>query len=178
MHPQILQEYHSYLIGHPELVEALPTLRCATLSTILAEQCIDHVDWWVLDVEGMELDVVRGVKWDELTMSVIVVEADGRRPVKDAAVISTLTSAGFIYDGRIGRNDWFHHRSFEPSRGHATAPTNVYADKRDPSNTVKYVPQLPRGWAMFDVDGSHVYHLADPWQVTSVLPQIEDASTL
>lgn len=135
------------------------------LGAILSALCISHVDWWVLDVEGAELTVLRGVDWNAITIDVITVEADGGQPEKDAGVIALLRATGYVHDGRFSRNEWFHRRGFEPRRGHGQgAPRTIM------SNSVVVEP-LPQGWAVYQVDRTPMYHRAEPsWQSSEAAP--------
>lgn len=45
-----------------------------TMADILREYSIRHIDFFSLDVEGAELDVLRSIAWREVTFSVILVE--------------------------------------------------------------------------------------------------------
>ena len=46
-----------------------------TLSSVLSEVNVEHVDLFVLDVEGFELPVLSGIDFDQHDISHILVEA-------------------------------------------------------------------------------------------------------
>ena len=177
MDAALLRQYHGELVENRSRVDELPTLWCAPISALLRQHCVSHVDWWVLDVEGAELDVLRGVDWARVSVDVIVVEEDGRQPDKDAAVRSLLAAAGFIFDGKVRHNAWFRHASFHPHRGHSEAPTNVYSTGVEGyfsgGDLLKRVAPLPPGWAVFAVDRAIVYHTPEPWKLRRVAPTME-----
>jgi FkbM family methyltransferase len=113
---------------HPQLTDLTdlsryPSVACVPLSYILSEVDVQHVNLFVLDVEGAELSVLESVDWSSTVFDVIVVEADGNAPTKDQAVIDMLVGLGYVYEEHRHPNDWFLHRDFKPSS--RTAPVHV-----------------------------------------------------
>ena len=96
-------------------VAGFPEVTCEPLGAILKQFGIRHIDFFSLDVEGGELDVLRSIDWDFTRVSVIVVEADGRNKAKDLAVRDFLVDHGFQVHGHVNRNDWFVASDFMPS---------------------------------------------------------------
>jgi hypothetical protein len=47
---------------------------CQRLAPLLRRLGISHVNLWVLDVEGAELEILRGMDWHAVTFDVISVE--------------------------------------------------------------------------------------------------------
>ena len=141
--------------------------RCAPLSALLGDLCVTHIDWWVLDVEGAELVVLKGVDWSAVTIDVITVEASGTSPEKDAAVIELLVKAGYVHDGTVLRNDWFHASSYKPQwGGHLGGQA-----------TTVIFPQLKAllpGWVVYWSAGigKHYFHKNDPWELTMTPPKL------
>jgi hypothetical protein len=104
---------------HPQLVDrnfsSLPTVPCVPLGFILGLLGIQHINFYVLDVEGGELSVLEAVDFTQLSFDVIVIEADGGNPAKDKGVIDLLASKGYAYHGHVVRNDWFVRQGFHAS---------------------------------------------------------------
>ena len=71
---------------------------------------ISHIDLWVLDVEGGELEVLQSVDFAALVVDVLVVETDGTDNIKDGAVSELLAERGFANLGRVHQNTWFVNR--------------------------------------------------------------------
>ena len=74
--------------------------RCGTpLGLQLSRLGVRRIDYFTLDVEGQEADVVGSLDFGTLSIGVLVVEVrpDGTR----AAVISALMAAGMAYVGQI-----------------------------------------------------------------------------
>ncbi len=59
---------------------------CLPLDAVLNPLGIWHVNFFVLDVEGAELAVLKAIDFSRLSFDVLCVEADGMSPEKDAAV--------------------------------------------------------------------------------------------
>ena len=96
-------------------------MRVQSLLTMFA---VKHIDLWVLDIEGGELEAVRSVDWSIVTIDVICVEVgfEGEK-LKDDGVRDVLTAAGFTLHteimrpgGKTGGNWWFVHKSFTPMK--------------------------------------------------------------
>merc|ERR1712176_1531773 len=49
-------------------------MTCHTLSAILERYDVKHVDYLNLDVEGVELECLQGVRWDQVRIDVIGIE--------------------------------------------------------------------------------------------------------
>ena len=106
---------------HPELpagnFSSLPEVPCVPLGMLLGWLGMQHINLYVLDVEGGELMVLQSVDFSQLSFDVIAVEADGSNPEKDRAVIDLLVSKGYTHDnGTTRRNDWFSRKGFQPSQ--------------------------------------------------------------
>ena len=97
-------------------VNDLPTIQCLPLNAILSKLGFDHIDFWSLDVEGGEMEVLRTVDFNNVEVGVMTVEADSHSMKKNEEVRNLLTSKGFTYHGAIGNNDWFTGPSFVPPK--------------------------------------------------------------
>lgn len=69
---------------------------CLPLYDVLGPLGIQHINFYVLDVEGGELAVLKSLDFSLLSFDVIVVEADGTNVTKDEAVRQLLTGAGYM----------------------------------------------------------------------------------
>lgn len=97
-------------------VNDLPAVMCRPLAPVLGMFGISHVNIWVLDVEGAELEVLEAIDFTAVSFDVIFVEADGGNPEKDAGVIALLKRQGFVHHGNLLRSDWFVRKGFTPSK--------------------------------------------------------------
>lgn len=106
MAPSFRVDYHS----EAELAagrSARTMATCGPMWRYLDTLGLRHIDLFVLDVEGAELEALQGFHWDIApTVDTWVIEADGRRREKDAAVAQILVAHGYRHK-HIGRNDWF-----------------------------------------------------------------------
>ena len=102
---------------HPGLdKESLPMIPCMPLSSMLAKFSISKLDFWSLDVEGAELQVLQTFDFDAVAINVVCIEADGHDPAKDKAVKEIMLEHGYIFHGHEIRNDWFVHPDFVPTQ--------------------------------------------------------------
>ena len=98
---------------HPSVnIDDLPVVHCAPLSAVLSHEGMHHINFFSLDVENAELQVLMTLDFSLVRFDVIVVEADGTSAEKDEAVKQLLMNHGYQYHGHIVRNDWFVHSSF------------------------------------------------------------------
>jgi len=84
-----------------------------------------HFDFFSLDVEGAEFEVLKSVDFDEVSFGIIFVEADAHNSQKNDAVKSLLKEKGYEFLYNTRRSDWFRHPSFrEIYKGVVTLPEN------------------------------------------------------
>ena len=110
----------------PEDAEVVP---CVSLGSILRSFGLSRVDFFSLDVEGAELEVLRTLDLSALQFNVIAIEQDGQNPTKDEAVRDYLLADNYeLYVGDPtsdpyalagSRNDWFINKHFRPSEASA-----------------------------------------------------------
>lgn len=99
-------------LWHPNIdVLQLPSVRCRPLHDILSESQIHYFDFFSLDVEGAELDVLKTLG-SRVRFGVIFVEADGLNPQKDLAVRQLLQHQGYTFDMHQNRSNWFVNADF------------------------------------------------------------------
>jgi FkbM family methyltransferase len=82
------------------------TVRTATLDTLLSEAGFPKVDFITIDVEGHELDVLRGFDLTKHKPRILIVEANAGQP----SVTSYLAEIGYINFKRTGVNEWYAHK--------------------------------------------------------------------
>ncbi len=117
MSPEFRKQWYG---SEDAIPEGATVTSCLPLQSILRHFNMTHIDFFSLDVEGAELEVLKTLDLSAVHISVIVVEQDGTNPEKDEAVRQMLTANGFVIDEQIssesgfGRNDWFVHESFQP----------------------------------------------------------------
>jgi FkbM family methyltransferase len=71
------------------------------------------IDFFSLDVEGAELQVLQSVNFDKVGFGVIFLEADEHSEDKNIAVREYLISKGYSYTGFEARSDWFVNKDFD-----------------------------------------------------------------
>jgi hypothetical protein len=91
---------------------------CMPLSTILHKARVTHINFFILDVEGGELQVLKSINWDKVQFDVLCVETEpsNRPPGYAASVTEFLAVRGYTNaTQQQGRNIWYVHKGFEPS---------------------------------------------------------------
>ena len=102
---------------HPTIKDSeLLSISCVPLQPILNLVNLRHINFFSLDVEGGELEVIRGIDFNCTRFDVITMEANAKNPTEHHRTIrDILTSHGYIFHGQIQRNYWFVHPQFVPS---------------------------------------------------------------
>jgi len=103
----------SYLNSDKDHIERCKNEQCAlrkvrvgyTSLNDLLSACTDHVTFLSLDVEGVELDVLKGLDMTKYRPDLILIESNGRR--HDEAIEGYLRDFGYCVGGRKGCNVFF-----------------------------------------------------------------------
>jgi len=88
------------------------TLTCQSLTTLLdfvhLRSGVFCYDFFSLDVEGAELSVIKTINFKRFQFKVIVIEEDWADKIKAEAILSILTSHGYLkYPMKDRRNGWY-----------------------------------------------------------------------
>ena len=103
-------------------LEAIPyvtTVQCEPVAPVLRRLGISHVNAWVLDVEGGELEVLKAFDFSLITVDVLCMEANDRGDSAGwKAKVALLEAAGFAEDSGVqdSQNAWFVRKGFTPAR--------------------------------------------------------------
>ncbi|GAB0490452.1 hypothetical protein MMPV_001689 [Pyropia vietnamensis] len=68
-------------------------MHCTTGADVMSHSGLSRVDWMSLDVEGGELDVLRGIDWTAVTIDVITLEVEAETTGQGA--LDFLTARGY-----------------------------------------------------------------------------------
>eukprot|EP01032_Pedospumella_encystans_P011205 gene11205-13044_t len=93
------------------------TIDCIPMSLVLHKAHVRHVNYFVLDVEGAEMQVLNSINWSLVKFDVLCIETDPPNRPKGYAEEMTafLKKKGYENKYRqIGRNIWYTHQDFEP----------------------------------------------------------------
>jgi FkbM family methyltransferase len=112
MAPSFVSQWHTTY--RPEQIDQFPSIPCVPLDLLLGLYGLRHINFFSLDVEGAELQVLRALDFSVISFDVIVVEADEHNKTKNMAVVDLLDRAGYKLHEHFRRNDWFVRRGFEP----------------------------------------------------------------
>eukprot|EP00282_Hemiselmis_andersenii_P045308 CAMPEP_0172050480 /NCGR_PEP_ID=MMETSP1043-20130122/2630_1 /TAXON_ID=464988 /ORGANISM="Hemiselmis andersenii, Strain CCMP441" /LENGTH=372 /DNA_ID=CAMNT_0012709535 /DNA_START=207 /DNA_END=1325 /DNA_ORIENTATION=+ len=121
MAPQFKKRFWGSGVGAPNNVTGAVTfgqpLLCVPLAAILDMYGFSKINWFSLDVEGGEFEVLQSIDFSKVSFDVVNIEADGKNRQKDEDVRKLMESKGFrLYKHeRSGNNDWFVRKGFRPS---------------------------------------------------------------
>ena len=111
--------FNASLVDWTSALRDLSNIReveCVKLGLVLRDARVLHVNFFVLDVEGGELEVLRSINWKRVTFDVLCVELEGRPTGYADNVRSFLEQRGYFNHTSAGRNTWFVSKGFVPSR--------------------------------------------------------------
>ncbi len=67
---------------------------CFSLNTILTAIGVNSIDYFSLDVEGGEMDVLKSIKFDRVHVKTLTIEHNGFEDIKNT-IVAHLTSNGY-----------------------------------------------------------------------------------
>ena len=83
------------------------------LCDVLNENKITYVDFFSLDVEGGELDVLKSIQWDKVSFYIICIEMDKHNPDKNDACRKLLLENGFQMEKKICINEFWINPNYD-----------------------------------------------------------------
>lgn len=95
MSPGFLRKWHNKIYRNITQLDTLPTVQCVQLSRLLNELNVNHIDIWILDVEGAELSVLQGTNFNEVHINTIVMECDNTDLKRDQEKVQILEKNQF-----------------------------------------------------------------------------------
>lgn len=87
---------------------------CMPLLAILHHIKVKHVNWFLLDVEGAELTILRSIDFSKIIFDVVAVETERRfrAPENYDQVVALMDTNGYRRSWDQGRNTWFVRKNF------------------------------------------------------------------
>ena len=95
----------------------IKSIKCVTVSEVLNTIGITHVNAFILDVEGAEINILKSINWDKHKFDVLVIEKNHHK----AALEFFADKPAYQMVGDRGRNLWYHHIDYTPSIRPGTA---------------------------------------------------------
>lgn len=92
----------------------LREIECVPMKDVLSEYAadVDYFDFFSVDVEGAEMEVLRSIDYTQVGFGVILVEADAHNELKNLAVKSLIESKGYTFEMDYHRSYWFINKDF------------------------------------------------------------------
>ena len=116
-------------------------IHCLPLQQILDHINVTHINFFVLDVEGAELDVLKSINFDKVMFDVVVIETFQDSDMRPVGYVSNVTAfmsdRGYKFMEVFGRNSWFMHKSYVPSRKPDTIIMKSEESERTSSKVIK-----------------------------------------
>jgi Methyltransferase FkbM domain len=107
-------EFRKLYWGDIKLENTKP-MPCLPLKQILKDHVPTHnfFDFWSLDVEGGELEVLKSLDFTEVAFGVIFVEiGEQEQPIKAMSIRTFLLQKGYTHLEDMGRSSWFINNDF------------------------------------------------------------------
>ncbi len=85
-----------------------------------------HVNFFILDVEGGELQILKSINWNVTRFDVLCIETEAaNRPVGYADAVKAFLAPHGYHNVTMqeGRNTWFVYKDFQPSIRPGLDPT-------------------------------------------------------
>ena len=128
-------------------------VHCYPLSKILHHANLTHINYFILDTEGAELEILKTISWDRIRFDIVTIETEkSLRPLFYAENITAyMVEHGYVHLMNSGRNSWYKHRDYDISsapsydfKGHIydtffTAPDFEYLNVTRTSEQMVYL---------------------------------------
>ena len=88
-------------------------IKTKKLSDIFNENNIKYIDFFSLDVEGSELDVLNTIDWSKISIYLICIELDNHNIEKNEKCKSILKNNGFIFKTKMCINEFWVNPKYE-----------------------------------------------------------------
>mmetsp|Transcript_7141 Transcript_7141/g.11256 ORF Transcript_7141/g.11256 Transcript_7141/m.11256 type:complete len:220 (+) Transcript_7141:674-1333(+) len=85
-----------------------------TLTELLEQNRMGHVDLLSIDTEGAELEVLKGLDFDKFKVDVIILEMLDPTGEEAQAIVEFLTHRGYVKEGYVCQDQVFRHKEFTP----------------------------------------------------------------
>lgn len=115
MTPSFMKKWHGKIYNNKTSIDSLPTVQCLPVKALLRELNVKHIDLWILDTEGSEESVLRGVDFQAVRFNAVAMECDEHDVDKNNRKMGILERNNFDCSV-IERNCMCRHRDFVPSK--------------------------------------------------------------
>ena len=103
----IKQHMTKTFVGRWHSNSSIRKVKTKTLSNIFQENGIEYIDFFSLDVEGGELDVLETIDWKNISIYLICIELDEHDKEKNNKCRQILTDNGFIFKIKMCINEFW-----------------------------------------------------------------------
>ena len=92
--------------------DQVTAIECIPMKEVLEQSGYQYFDFYSLDVEGAEYEVLQSVDFDRFGFGIMMVEADKHNPIKNLALRMFIQSKGYTFLMERGRSYWFVNDNF------------------------------------------------------------------
>ena len=130
MNKNFIQSFYPFLMNGEEIVSNISTVTlpddtkiiqipCLPLQKVFDVAGVSHINFFILDVEGGEMDVLHSINWHRTTFDVLCIETDtANRPDGYAhRVTHYLSQRGYTHVHEDNRNSWYRHQGLFSNQG-------------------------------------------------------------
>lgn len=87
-------------------------VKCVKLETLLKSAGVNHVNLFILDVEGAELPILETLDFDAVTFDVLVIEKNQGSQIRHFFATDARVKDKFKFVADTGRNFWYMNTNF------------------------------------------------------------------
>lgn len=95
MTPSFLKKWHGKIYKNITQIDSLPTVQCLPVKSLLREINVKHIDIWILDTEGSEESVLKGVDFNLVHFNAVAMECDAHDLEKNKRKTDILENNNF-----------------------------------------------------------------------------------
>lgn len=115
MSQSFLKKWHGKIYNNITKIDSLPTVQCLPVRKLLGELHVTEIDLWILDTEGSEESVLKGVDWAAVRFNAVAMECDAHDSDKNDRKMRILEQQGNMQCALVERNCMCKHKNFTPS---------------------------------------------------------------
>ena len=110
IHHTHFDKFHKRKLNNEEYVKKVKTQR---IDKLCEEHNVEYIDFFSIDVEGGELEVLKTVNWS-IPVYIVLIELDWRNQTKNDKCRKILSDAGLVFEKKLhGRDEiWINKKYF------------------------------------------------------------------
>ena len=123
MPESFIKTWHPKIYNNITKIENLQTVTCVRMDLLLSELNVNHVDLWILDVEGAEESVLLGTNFKDVRINSILMECGAHHKTKNERMMTMLEKEYEYICGTVERNCFCRHKDMVVTEFKSSAKT-------------------------------------------------------